>query len=78
MKHVELFGSCQQAFFLHRADGFGAELEGYLFAVNNECFGLKIWLPNALGVALGKTDVVAVLFALASDIAFLHNNSLLF
>jgi hypothetical protein len=53
------------------ADSFGAELHFDFFAVNG--FGLKIWLPDFLGVALRKADVVAVLFAFAGYITDLHD-----
>lgn len=69
--------SSQQAFFLHRPDSFGAELEPDLFTINCHGFGLQIRLPNLVGVALREANIAAVLLALTGDIALLHNVSLL-
>lgn len=67
--------SLEQVFLAHRSNSLRAELEGYLLAVNHDSLRLKIWLPNFLRVALGKTDVVAVLLSFARDVAFLHKVS---
>ena len=44
--------SQQEAFFLHRPDGFSAELQRNLLAIDRDGLGLQVWLPNALSVAL--------------------------
>lgn len=75
-----LFGYCfgwlQQALFLKGADCLGAELHRYFLAVYYHCFGLKIRLPNLLGMTLRKADIAAKLFALTGEFTFLHNFSL--
>lgn len=54
------------------ANGLGADLHFDFFAVYDECLGLKVWLPDFLGVTLRKADVTAKLLALASDFTLLH------
>lgn len=44
--------SQQEAFFLHCSNGFSAEFQRNLLAIDRDGLGLQIWLPNALGVAL--------------------------
>lgn len=56
----------------------GADLQGNLLAVNDESLGLKVGLPNFLGVTLGKADITAVLLALAGEFTSLHGISLHF
>ncbi len=51
----------------------GANFDFDLFAINDKSFGLQIRLPDLLGVALGKADVMAVLFGLFIKIKSLHN-----
>lgn len=58
--------------FLEGAKGLGADLEFDLLAIDDDGFGLQVWLPNFLGVALRKADIVAVLLSFAGDITFLH------
>lgn len=53
-------------FFLQGADGLGAELHGDFLTINHESLGLKVRLPNFLGMALRKAHIVAVLFAFTS------------
>ena len=55
----------QDAFFLEGADGLGTKLHGNFFAVQHEGFVLEVRLPDFFGMALRKTDAVAVLFAFA-------------
>jgi len=71
-----LVGGGQQTFFLKGADCLSAYLEGNFFAVNNEGLGLQVRLPDFLGVALGKTDIAAELFALTGEFTFIHNSSI--
>lgn len=66
------------AFFLECADSLRAELHGNFFAVHYKCLGLKVWLPDFLGMALRKAHVVAVLLSFAGKVASLHGNSSLF
>ena len=69
-------GRVQQALFLKGADGLGAEFHLDFAAVNNKRFHLKVGFPNLLGVALGETDIAAVLLAFAGEVTLLHNDSL--
>lgn len=50
-----------------------ADFQLDLFAVDHNCLGLKVWLPDFLGVALRKADIVAKLFAFAGEFTLLHN-----
>lgn len=51
------------AFFLEGADSLGAKLHGDFFAVNHKSFGLEVWLPDFLGMALAEAHIVAILLA---------------
>jgi hypothetical protein len=62
-----------QALFLQRADSLRADLEGDFFAVYHDRLVLEVWLPDLLGVALAKTDIVAKLFAFTGEFTLLHN-----
>jgi len=62
-----------EAFFLQGADSLRADLEADLLAVYNDSLVLEVWLPDFLGVALRKADIVAILFAFAGEFTFLHN-----
>jgi hypothetical protein len=62
----------EKTFFLHGADGLGAEFQRNFFAIDNHSLGLEVWLPDFLGVALRKADVVAVLLTFAGDVTLLH------
>lgn len=53
------------AFFLERADSLSADLHADFFAVDDDGLVLEVWLPDLLGVALRKADIVAKLFAFA-------------
>jgi hypothetical protein len=68
-----LFGCWDEALLLQRADSLGAYLEGNLLAIDHNGLGLKIRLPNLLGVALREADIAAVLLALAGDFTLLHS-----
>ncbi len=71
-----LFCACsEQALFLEGADSLCANLKRDWFPINHDRFSLEVWLPNFLGMALGKANVTAVLLAFAGDIAFLHGES---
>jgi len=45
-----------------------ADFDFDFLAINSQGFGLKVGLPNLFGVALGKADIVAVLFAFSIKI----------
>lgn len=62
----------QEALFAHCTDSFGTQLEPDLLPLNNERFGLQVRLPYLFSMALGKANVVAVLFTFAGDVTFLH------
>jgi hypothetical protein len=64
----------EQAFFLERANGGGADFDFDLLAINGQSFGLQIRLPDLFGVALGKADVMAVLLGLFIKFKSLHNS----
>jgi hypothetical protein len=49
-----------------------AEFHGDFFAVDHEGFLLEVRLPDFLGMALREAHIVAVLFAFAGDVTFLH------
>lgn len=68
------YGPClsDKTLFLKGTNGLGADFHLYLFAFNNDCFSLEVGIPNLLGVALAKADVVAELFALAGEFTLLH------
>lgn len=63
------------ALFLQGAKCLGANLDLDLLAIDGECLGLKIWLPDLLGMALAKANVIAVLLAFAGYLTFLHSCS---
>jgi hypothetical protein len=67
------FGSAEETLLFEGADSLGAELHSDFFAVNHDSLGLKIWLPNLLGVALREADIAAVLLAFAGEFTLLHN-----
>jgi hypothetical protein len=70
----DLFSSSfNQSLFLEGAQSLGADLHGDFFAVDHNSLGLKVRLPDFLGVALGKADVVAVLLSLAGEFADVHS-----
>jgi hypothetical protein len=64
--------SADETLFLEGAKSLGADLELDLFAVNDNSLGLQVRLPNFLGVALRKANVVTVLLAFAGDVTLLH------
>lgn len=66
------YGWSKNTFFLKRAYSLRAQFHGNFFAVKHESFGLEVWFPDFFGMALRKTDVTAVLLALAGEITFLH------
>jgi hypothetical protein len=71
---MELLGDGdEKTLFLESANGLGAELHGDFFAVDHQRFGLEIWLPDFLGVALAEADITAKLLAFAGEITLLHN-----
>ena len=57
------------ALFLEGADRLGAQVHSDLLAIYNKSLLLQVWLPDALGVAHRKTDVVAKLFAFTGEFA---------
>jgi hypothetical protein len=61
------------AFFLEGTNGLGADFQADLLAVDNDGFGLEIWLPDFLGVALRKAHIVAKLLAFTGEFTLLHN-----
>lgn len=61
-----------QTLFLEGTDGLGADFHLHFFAVYHDGLGLEIGLPDFLGVALRKADVVAKLFAFAGEFTLLH------
>ena len=65
------FGSDGSLFLVlvEGTDGRGSELESHLLAVYDECLGLQVWLPVALGVAHRVADVVTELLAFMGDVA---------
>lgn len=64
----------QETLFLQGADSLGAELHLDLLAIDDDGLGLKIWLPDFLGMALREGHVVPVLLAFAGEITFLHRS----
>lgn len=62
-----------EAFFLQRTESLGANLELDFLTVDHDSLGLQVGLPNLLGVALRKADVVAVLLSFAGDVTLLHS-----
>lgn len=62
----------QEAFFLQGADSLGGDLHSDFAAVYHKSFLLKVRLPDFLGMALREADVLAILFAFAGDVAFVH------
>lgn len=68
-------GWLEQALFLEGADCLRAEFHFDLVAINDDCFGLKVWLPDFFSVALRKADIAAKLLAFACEFTFLHDNS---
>ncbi len=77
MGRTNLSLSANQALLLEGAERLGADLELDLLAADYDSLVLKVGLPDFLGVALGKADIVAVLLALAGYITFLHINPLI-
>jgi Zn-dependent protease len=67
-----LFCRCDQPFFLKRTNSLGANLELDLLAVHNHSLVLQVWLPDFLGVALRKADIIAKLFSFAGEFTLLH------
>ncbi len=53
----------KQPLFLERTDCLRTEFHLDLFSVYYDSFGLEIWLPDFLGVALRKADIAAKLLA---------------
>jgi uncharacterized protein involved in propanediol utilization len=64
------------AFFAKSTDTLGADLQTDFFAVDNHSLVLEIRLPDFWGMALRKADIVAILFAFAGDITYLHRGLL--
>ena len=50
----------------------GADLEGHFLTVDHKSLGLEVWLPDFLGVALRKADIIAVLLSFAGEFAYIH------
>jgi hypothetical protein len=50
----------------------GTDLHRNLLAIDDQSFGLEVWLPDLLGVALGEADIAAELLAFAGDFTLLH------
>lgn len=48
------------------------DLELNLLTINNNCFGLQIWLPGFFGTSKREGHIVPVLLAFAGNITFLH------
>jgi hypothetical protein len=64
----------KQTFFLEGTDSRSANLEFDLFAVDNNCLSLEVWLPDFIGAAQRKANVLAVLLAFAGEFTFLHRS----
>ncbi len=64
----------KQALFLQGSNCLGADFKADFFAINENCFDLKVRVPHFFGVALRETDVVSVLPALTGDIAYAHDS----
>ena len=74
---VSLFaGSVDDTLFLEGTDSLSADFHSDLLTVNDKSLGLKVGLPNFLGVALGEANVVAVLLAFAGEFADVHKELL--
>jgi hypothetical protein len=70
-------GLLQKSFFLERAQSARTDFHLNFLAVHGQGFGLQIRLPHLFGVALGKADIMAVLFAFFIEIKSLHNQSII-
>lgn len=64
----------EKAFFLEGANSVSADFNFHLFAIHGKRFSLQIRLPDLFGMALGKADVMAVLFAFFIKFKSLHNS----
>lgn len=49
-----------------------AEFHLHLFAVDHYGLGLEVGLPDFFGMALRKTDVMAILLTFTGEITLLH------
>ncbi len=67
--------SVKKTLLLKCADSLGADFEGNFLTIDNQSFGLKVWLPNLFGVALGEADIAAILLAFAGEFTFVHTIS---
>ena len=66
------------ALFLKGAQCLGADFHRDFLAIDDDSFGLEIWFPYFLGVALREADIAAVLLAFAGEFTDVHTCILLY
>lgn len=69
-------GLLQQTLFLESTNSLCTDFHLHFFAIDDDCFGLQIWLPNFFSVPLREAHVVAKLLAFAGNVTLLHRFSL--
>jgi hypothetical protein len=69
-------GSFDDTLFFEGTKGLSTNLHGDLFAVDQNCFGLQVRLPDLFSVALRKAYIAAVLFAFTSKFTDVHKKLL--
>ena len=47
-------------------------MQAYLFAIDHYGLSLEVGLPDFLGVALAKADIIAKLLAFAGEFTLIH------